>query len=169
MSTIMPRSFIVADDVAAEVGEAAVASGVARRVAPVVRVDVRQRHVARAVRVEVAQGVERVFDGVAAFDADEDRDLAVVLRGADAGRVGAERQLPGAAADFLLDDVEETVGERRRAAVGVRRRDVGGEEGGGDAALLERPEVALRLGVVLVDVDVVPQHAVRACRNVRRR
>jgi hypothetical protein len=60
-----------ADDVASEVGESAMARRVARGVAPVVRVDVRERQVARPRVVQLAQRVERVFDRVAAFDADQ--------------------------------------------------------------------------------------------------
>jgi hypothetical protein len=98
---------------------------------------------------------------VAAFDADHQRQAAVALRGADAGAVGAERDRVGAAAGLFVDDPDELAGEVRRAAVGVERRHVRGKEGGGDAALLQRAQVGLRFGVVLVEMHVVAEEAVR--------
>src|SRR5512141_2147963 len=61
-----------ADDVAAEAGQAVVHGFVARRIAPGVRVYVRQGHVAHAAGVEVAQDVEGVLDGVAPFHSDHE-------------------------------------------------------------------------------------------------
>ncbi len=148
-------------DLAAEAGQAVVPRLVARRVAPVVRVHVRQRHVARAALVEVAERVERVLDGVAALDADHERDLRLLLRRSDAGDVGREGDLSGVSLDLAVNQVDQPVRERRRAAPGVVRRDVCGEERRGDAALLERFQVELGLGVVICEPDVVAVQAIR--------
>jgi hypothetical protein len=144
-----------------EVGEAAVPSRVAGRVAPVVRVHVRQRQVPRAAAVEIAQQIERVLDGVAAFDADHQRRLSFALRGADRGRIGGEEELVRQPARLFVDRLDEPVRELRGAAARIRRRDVRGEERSRDPAGPQRGEVRLRLGVVLVEVDVVAEEAVR--------
>ena len=149
------------DDFAPEVRQPAVPPRVARGVAPVVRVHVRQRHVARAAAVELAQRDQRVLDGVPPFDADHDGGLAAALRGADARGVVAAHEHARVARHLGFDQVDEAVRELPRAAPGVERRHVRGEERRGDAALPQRLQVDLRLGVVLVEMDVAPQHAVR--------
>ena len=119
-----------------------------------------EREVARAERIEIAQDRERVFDGVAAFDADHDRGLAVLFRLANAGRVVAEREDVGIPAHFIVNEIDDAIRESRGAAAGVKRRHVRGEERGGDAALVQRFQIELRLGIVLADVQVVADQAV---------
>ena len=66
-----------ADDVAAEGGEAVVAPGVSgpEDVGQVVGVGPGEGHVTDAEAVEVAEAVERIFNGVAAFDAEEEGEI----------------------------------------------------------------------------------------------
>ncbi len=76
----MPRRFISATDLAAEVGEAVVVGDVgvvdvAGGVGPVVGVGPGEGHVADAETMVDAEKSERVFDGVAAFDAEEDGEF----------------------------------------------------------------------------------------------
>ena len=120
-----------------------------------------ERHIARAKAIEIAKDVERVLDRVAAFDADHDRCLPVLFRLADPRTVAAERQLIWIARRFGLDQIDGAIREFRGTAARVIRRDVRGEERRRDPALPQRPEVHLRLGVVLIEMDVVAQHAIR--------
>jgi len=50
-----------------------------------------------------------------------------------------------------VNQIDELIGERRRAATGVERRNVCGEERRGDAALAERTEIELRFRIVLFE------------------
>lgn len=135
-------------------------SAVAGRIAPVVRVDVRERHVAGAEPVEVAEGVEGILDRVTAFDSDHDSRFAIFLGAANPFRVCAERELTRIARGFRLNEIDQPVREFRGAAVGVVRRNVSREKRRRDAALPQRPQIHLRLGIVLIEVEVAAEEAV---------
>src|SRR5438477_192938 len=83
------------------------------------------RAAARAARIEVAQAVERAFDRVAPFHADEDRDLPLRLRAAHVGGGRGEEEAIGMPVDEGMDrlDVLERAGERRAGALRIRRID----------------------------------------------
>ena len=70
---------------------------VGRRVGPVERVAVRQRHVAGAELVEPPQVLERVLDRVAAFDADQRGDLARFADPLDVGGRAGQLERVGVA------------------------------------------------------------------------
>src|SRR5687767_8585402 len=75
-------------------GEPAGASTVQsrRRSGPRRAIVPRQRHVANAAAVQFAEIVERVLDGVAALDADQDRDLPLRLRLPNVACCGREEE-----------------------------------------------------------------------------
>src|SRR5262249_10580787 len=127
---------------------------------------------------------ERVLDGVAALDPDEDRDLAVPLRLADARGGIREGEVGGMRLDEPVDQVDELERLHRRAArLRELAADVGGEEGacqsalapardvdvaGGDAGAEVHPLLLELLGDVLVGVDDdrAPMQAHRALVEV---
>ena len=59
-----------------------------------------------------------------------------------------------------MDQIDQPVREIGGSAIGVVRRHVGREERRGDAALAQRSEIHLRLGVVLIEVEVAAEKAI---------
>ena len=71
----------------------------------------RERQIARAEAVEIAKDRQRVLDGVATFDADQNRGLAVVFRPPDSGGVAAERQHIRKALHLGVNELDQAVGK----------------------------------------------------------
>ncbi len=102
--------------------------------------DVRERHVADAERVVVAQQAQAVLDGVPALDAHQRGDLALLVNALDVVGRGGEHEIVGVARDDVVphgvDHVERAIrGVIAFHVVGIH---VDGEELRADAAFLER-------------------------------
>jgi hypothetical protein len=145
---------------------------------------VRQRHVAHAEPLVRRERAEGVLDRVAALDADEDRDPALLLRRADAVDRVREDEILRMGLDEPMDQVDELEGLHRRAArLREPRADVRGEEGRRHAAFAPARDVdvtrfsadaevhpllleRLRHVLVRVDDDRAPVQAHRALVEV---
>ena len=84
--------------------------------------------------IEAEEG-ERVFDGVAAFDAEEDGEFILSAGGEDFCGGGAEGEVCGVLADLLEDSVEEFERAVGVAVAPLRGFGPEGEEGAGEVAL----------------------------------
>ena len=131
---------------------------VAGGVGPVVGVGPGEGHVADAEAVVVAEECEGVLDGVAAFDAHEDGELALAVGGKDVVGGDAELELVGMVADLFEGAVDEFKGAEGGAVAGVLVGvDPDGEELGVEVALLRAVVVEHaafeRVGEVPVLID----------------
>ena len=103
----------------------------------------RERHVAHAQVVEIAQQAQAVFDGVAAFDPNQRGDLMLIVRLADARRAGDEQKIVGILFDDIvpygIDHLQRAI--RRFIVLSIARGDVRGEELRAHAALLHARDI----------------------------
>ena len=162
MSTIMPSRFISRTTSLPKAGEAvvmldALLGHVAGGIRPVVGVGVRQRHVADAQGVIVAQQAQAVLDRVAALNAHQRRDLAAAVRLLDILDAGGEHEIVG----IFVDDVVLHRVDHLQSPVGgvvpldVPRGHINGEELRGDAAFLQPNDVRMPGAGARADVQTV--------------
>jgi hypothetical protein len=111
----------LAHDRLAERRKTVVHGRVGRRIGPCGVRRVRQRHVARAEIVILAQHRERIVDLVAAFDADQRGDPAFTLGAADIGNRIRHREVARPARGDRLDEID--LFDRRLHGGRSRRRD----------------------------------------------
>ena len=111
-------------------GRQAAPGGISRSSRPIEAAPVRQRHVARAEPVEHAQRAERVLDRVAAFDADQARDLIRAEVALDVGRRVRHRQRAWVLCAQSMNEIDLLERVDRRVGPGVHRRhgDIRGPE-----------------------------------------
>ena len=145
---IIPRRFISCDDFFAELGQAAqLGDGVARGVGPVRPAPVGERHQPDAGAVESVEQAQIVFDGVAAFDTDENAASSRYFgfSGIPSGALMTSRS-SGLCRDQAIDGfdlVESFLGGLSLFGLVRRSRDIAGED-----FEVDRP--AFQLG----DIDV---------------
>ena len=155
------------DDVFAEVGEAILGVldvgivDVAGGVGPVVGVGPGEGHVADAEAVVVAQEAERIFDGVAAFDAHERGELVFAMGALDVFGGIRHHHLVGMFGGLLQDGVDEVEGAAGVVAFVEFGLDPDGEEFRAEVALLRGGEVEIAAVEGLGEVVMVVEHALR--------
>ena len=156
------------DDLLAAVGEAVVVLDfgivdVARRVGPFVGVRPAQGHVAHAEAVEIAEQANVVFDGVAAFNAEQCGKFVFAVGALDVGDAESHHHAVGMAGGLLIDridEIERVAGEV--ALVGFRVHPDGEELGAEIAGLgLVEADVAGVFGIGRSDVVVFVEKALR--------
>ena len=131
----------LADDVLAEIGQAVVLRRVAGRVAPVGVDAVRQRQVADAEALVVAQDGEAVVDHVPAFHPHQRRELAGLVRRAHLGRRGRQHDLVRVLLGEAADVIDQDQRPLDRLGAGDRAGHVDREERGVEAAFLDARQV----------------------------
>ena len=118
---------------------------VARGIRPIVGVGVRERHVAHAQIVVIAQQPEAVFDGVAAFDPHQRGDFSPGVRLFDLFCGGRQDEIVGITSNNVvahrIDHLQRAVG--RPVAIYIRGRHVDREELRPHAAFLEPRDVGM--------------------------
>ena len=98
-----PDAVHLGDDFLAERGKSVVGLvGIARGIGPVVAVVVGKRHIPDAERIKVAQQAGAVFDGMAAFNAEQGGDLVFAARAADAGNADGVEEIIGVTVDDVV-------------------------------------------------------------------
>ena len=124
-------------------------------VGPVERVGVRQRHVARTEIVKHAQHSERVFDRVAAFDADQRGDLARLSNALDiVGGVGHLESV-GVTANHAVNQIHLFEAIAGCSAFRDRvDRDESGPELSADTALDQPRDVGVQAWLRFGDVEL---------------
>ena len=144
----------LAHDVFAERCQAVVPGNVSRGISPIERIGMRQRHVASAERMQHAQDGERVIDGMAAFDADERRDLAGLANAHDVVRGVRHLEGVGIRFDEAMNDVDllERLFHRGlladRFGVHIRRPELCA-----DTAFLQAFDIGMQQGLRTRDIE----------------
>jgi hypothetical protein len=121
------------------------------------------RHVADAETVEVAEHPHVIFDGVAAFDTQERRELVLAVGALDVGSAEGHHHTVGMTGGLFvnrIDEVESMAGEVALIGFGL---DPNGEELRAEIASpgLVEANVAYVLGVLGADVIVLVEEALR--------
>ena len=150
-----------------KIGQAVVHRLVGGAVAPVVVDGVRQRHVAHAEFGVGAQDAQVVFDGMAAFEAHQQRDLSLAVGAADVAGGAGQQQVVGVALHLLIDGGDDLQGALDGAIVFVLARvHPDGEEGRVQPAFAHARNVDMAESVTGREVKTFVQQP-HGCVDVR--
>ena len=145
-------------DLAAEIGQAVVLGFVGGAVSPVVVDGVRQGHVAHAEFGVGAQDTQVVLDGMAAFEAHQQRDLSFAVGAADVAGGAGQQQVVGVALHLLIDGGDELQGALDGAIFFVLARVYpDGKEGCVQPAFPHAGEVNVAVGIAGREVKAFVQ------------